>query len=231
MMTLRFQKEIVKLNKLLLSQGATVEQNVYNAVKSLSERDDKIDAALAEADRKVDQMEIDIEEECLKILALHQPVANDLRFVISVLKINAVLERISDLALSIARRSAFLAKREPAPVSVPLAAMANRAQTMVRSSLDAFVNMDVEAARAVLVADEELDALRRESEKILIEAMRKHPQSLECLLQLFSIVRHLERVGDQATNIAEGVIYLVKGEIVRHRSQAYWANAGNSETK
>jgi len=165
--------------------------------------------------------EIDIEEECLKLLALHQPVAMDLRFIVAVLKINNDLERISDLAVNVAERAAFLAARPKIDAPFDFLLMARKAQTMLRMSLDALVNWESSLASQVCAMDDEVDAINREMYNQVKDEIRKHPENLDALIHLLSVSRHLERIADQATNIAEDVIYMVEGKIVRHRAEDY----------
>lgn len=162
-----------------------------------------------------------VEEDCLKILALHQPVAIDLRYIISVLKINNDLERTGDLAVNIAERAAFLATQERLEIPFDFSGMAEKAQSMLKRSLDALVKMDADLAREVCASGDEVDAINRDMYIQVQEGIRKHPKRLECLVHILSVSRHLERVADLATNIAEDVIYVIKGEIVRHRTEDY----------
>jgi phosphate transport system protein len=166
-------------------------------------------------------MEVDVEEECLKILALHQPVAIDLRFIVTALKINNDLERIGDLAVNIAERSEFLAGQEPISVPFDFEAMAEKTQWMVTESLDSLVDMDCKRAYQVCAADDEVDALNRKMYKQVEASIIAHPRWTRCLFHLLSVSRHLERIADHATNIAEDVIYMVEGKIVRHKAEDY----------
>jgi phosphate transport system protein len=166
-------------------------------------------------------MEVGVEEDCLKILALHQPVAIDLRFIVAVLKINNDLERIGDLAVNIAERSAFLSKHPPFGFSLGLVEMADRAQDMLKHSLDALINLDSGLAQEVCAADDEIDAMNRQMYLKIQDAIRSNPGKLESLIHLLSVSRHLERIADHATNIAEDVIYMVEGRIARHRTEDY----------
>ena len=169
-----------------------------------------------ETDWEIDEMEVDIEEECLKILALHQPVAVDLRFLIAVIKINNDLERIADEALNIAERVISIAKREDPGFRFDYVAMASKAEKMLKHSLDALVNLDVDLSFKVVMLDDAVDALHREAYQGACEEMRNKPGAIKYLLNYYLISRHLERIADHATNIAEEVIYLIEGEIVRH---------------
>jgi phosphate transport system protein len=211
--------EISKLKKSILTMGAVVEERVLLSVKAVHERDEKLARKIIDGDPEVDRLEVDLEEECLKILALHQPVAIDLRFIIAVIKINSDLERIADLAVNIAERAAFLAAQAKIEIHPDLSVMSEKAKTMVKQCLDAFVNMDTALAKAVIRTDDEVDGLNRSMYKSLESGMVEKPERIECLIHLLSVSRYLERIADHATNIAEDVIYMIKGEIVRHQSK------------
>ena len=161
-------------------------------------------------------MEVDVEEEVLKTLALYQPVAADLRFVVAVLKINNDLERMGDLAKNIAKRVLFLTQCERVELPPDFRWMSAKTQAMVKQSLDALVNSDTALARKVRAADDEVDQLRSNIQKNIEQQIVHSPQQTECLMRLTSVSRHLERLADMATNICEDVIYMVEGEIVRH---------------
>ncbi len=167
---------------------------------------------------EIDHLEVDVEEDCLKILALHQPVAVDLRFIVAVLKINNDLERIGDLAVNIAERSLTMAGMPAAGVPFDFSEMARRAQAMLRKSLDALVDLDENLAREVLPEDDAVDAMQRE----VFELVSRPPsdrQDIAYTLHQLLIARHLERIADHATNIANDVIYMVRGEIMRHKHE------------
>ena len=166
-------------------------------------------------------MEVDMEEECLKILALYQPVAIDLRFIITALKINNDLERIGDLAVNLAEHSAFLAGRPKTDVPFDFNEMTEKTELMLRKSLDALVKMDSKLAYEVCADDDEIDAMDRQMHMIVQQAVHTHPEQTECLMHLRSASGHLERVADHATNIAEDVIYMIEGRIVRHKAEDY----------
>ncbi|HUJ73429.1 MAG TPA: phosphate signaling complex protein PhoU [bacterium] len=211
---------------MLLSLGADVEGSVYKAVQALDRRDKSMAEQVISGDAAIDKFEVYLEEECLKILALHQPVAIDLRFVIAVLKINNDLERIGDLAVNIAERALFLAAHQPLDVPFDFASMAAKAQQMLKKSLDALVNMDPRMARDVCAADDEVDALNRDMYGRIEDGIRQHPEHLESLIHYLGVSRYLERIADHATNIAEDVIYMVDGDIVRHRAEGYRPRSG-----
>jgi len=164
---------------------------------------------------------VELEEDGLKIIALHQPVAIDLRFIVSVLRINSDLERIGDLAVNIAERANYLAGAESSAIAIDFAPMAEKAQEMLTKSLDAFVNMDAALAKQLIEMDNEVDEMNRRMYRTVYELIRKNPGDVEVLLHLLSASRHLERIADHATNIAEDVIYMVDGNIVRHKPEEY----------
>ena len=220
-MSTHLRRELDRLKKQMLSLSALVEEDVRNAVLALERRDERLAQKVIDSDLEVDHAEVDLEEECLKILALHQPVAIDLRFIVAALKINNDLERIGDLAVNIAERAQYLATHDRVDWPFDFAGMAERAQTMVKQSLDALVTMDANLARDVCAADDEVDAMNREVYLQVQEAIRRNPEQMAALVHLLSVSRHLERIADHATNIAEDVIYMTRGEIVRHRAEQY----------
>jgi phosphate transport system protein len=193
------------------------------ATKSLDSRDGNLAAKVIEGDLHIDHLEVDLEEDCLKVLALYQPVAIDLRFIVAVLKINSDLERIGDLAVNIAERASFLATQRRVEIPIDFLTMSEKAQGMLRKSLDALANLDANLAYKVCASDDEVDAMNREMYRLVQDAIRKHPERLECLIHMLSASRHLERIADLATDISEDVIYMVKGEIIRHRTEDFKA--------
>jgi len=215
------QNEVEKLKKKLLSLSAIVEDTVYRAVKSLRERDGKLAQWVIEIDNEIDEREVDIEEECQKILALHQPVAHDLRFIIAVLKINAELERIGDATVNIAERVKFFVTEEQIDIPFDFPGMAQKAQAMLHKSLDALVQLDAALAYEVIQADDEVDAINREMYGQIEECIQRDPVRVDTYIHLLGIAHHIERIGDHASNIAEDVIYLIEGTIVRHRTEEY----------
>ncbi len=215
------KREIDKLKQMLLSLCEVAEANLRQAVKSIQVRDAKLARKVIETDIEIDHMEVNIEEECLKILALYQPVAVDLRFIITALKINNDLERIGDLAVNLAERSTFLAARQKVDVPFDFDAMTEKTKSMLRKSLDALVNMDSKLAYEVCAADDEVDDMNRQMFQMVQDTIRAHPDWMESLIHLLSASRQLERVADHATNIAEDVIYMIEGRIVRHKAEDY----------
>jgi phosphate transport system protein len=214
---LHLQRAIENLKQRLLALSAEVEQNLYLAVFSLERQDPLLARKTIVQDDRIDQLEVELEEEGLKVLALHQPVASDLRFIVGVLRINSDLERIGDLAVNIAERAIFLSDRPRVELPLRLSVMAERAQRMLKEGLDALVSLDVAQARRVIEEDDVLDAMNREVFSFVYRRIREAPGEAEVLIHFLSATRYLERVGDHATNIAEDVIYLVDGVIVRHK--------------
>lgn len=210
-------RQVEQLKQKILYVGSMVEGALAQAVLALISRDDAIARTVIDEDDDIDRLEVDVEEDCLKVLALYQPVAVDLRFVVAVLKINNDLERMGDLAKNIAKKTIYLARHEPLDLPIDFRGMAAQAQSMVRASLDALVNGDVQLAARVRHDDDELDTMRSRIHDVVRSEIRKQPDRVEYLLKLYSVAKHLERVGDMATNIAEEVIYMVEGEIVRHQ--------------
>ncbi|RJP66428.1 MAG: phosphate transport system regulatory protein PhoU [Candidatus Abyssobacteria bacterium SURF_17] len=215
-MVVHLQKEIEKLKKNILYLAAVVEENVRRAVRSIETRDSKLAEKVIEVDLEIDRREVWIEEDCLKILALHQPVAIDLRFITAVLKLNNDLERIGDLAVNIAERSIYLSSTERTDATFDYRPMIQKTEAMLNESLNALVNMNPQLARKVCEADDDVDEMERRIVAHAEEAIRKNPEQADRLLHHMFVARHLERIADHATNIAEDVIYMVEGEIVRH---------------
>ena len=196
---------------------ASVEELVNNAVGELGKPRIHLSVDLDELDDEIDRWDVQIEEDCLKILALHQPVAVDLRRITSVLKISAELERVADLAVNISERAQGLASFPEVVIPDKLHEMATISLEMLHHSIDAFVELDGALARKVCGSDDYVDKLNREIITDLIELMRHNPSLIEPAVQLFSASRHVERIADHATNIAEDVVYLVEGAIIRHK--------------
>ena len=218
-MSKHLEREFEQLKKDILSLGARVEEAVHQSVKSISLRDAKLAQKVIDGDLAIDQREVEIEEDCLKVLALHQPVAIDLRFIVAVMKINNDLERIADLAVNIAERTVSLSQKPPLTASFDFPTMAGKVESMLRLCLDALVQTDPSRARQVLTADDEIDVIHRQMYDLVQSAILDQPSEINGLIQMLSVSRYLERIADHATNIAEDVIYLVQGEIVRHRSE------------
>jgi phosphate transport system protein len=216
-MTKHFQRELKRIKKMILSLGASVEERVRMASQAMEDWDIELASQIISTDHEIDKMEVEIEEECLKILALHQPVAVDLRFIVAVIKINNDLERIGDQAVNIAQRIETISEyNQYKETYFDYFDMAAKAEKMLKMSLDALVNMDIDLAFNVLKFDNEVDAIQKEAYDRIKIAIEKEPQRVELLINLLLISRHIERLADHTTNIAEEVIYLIEGEIIRH---------------
>ena len=216
-MSVHFQREIDELKKQLLSLCAVVHEQVELAVRALINRDEGLAREVQKNDADVDRREVEVEEECLKILALYQPVAIDLRFIVAVLKINNDLERIGDLAVNIARKARALAVAPPAAMPFDLAGMSEKTKAMLRDSLDAMVNMDSERAIEICGRDDEIDSMKHDIRRQAEEMIAEDPSQTKVLLRLMAVSRNLERIADLATNIAEDVVYMVESKIIRNR--------------
>jgi phosphate transport system protein len=219
---IHLERQIEKVKKQLLTLGTAVEESLHDAIQAIQDRDVELADKVIDHDRKIDEQEIDVEEECLHALALHQPVAHDLRFLVSVLKINSDLERIGDLAVHIAEQAKFLAHegrvdRWP----YDLTGMSYKVEWMLRTSLDALVNLDTKKASRVREMDDEVDDIHRGMYNTVTEHMRSQPDQVEQMIHLLNISRQLERTADHACNISKDVLYLVEGEIVRHKRKSF----------
>jgi phosphate transport system protein len=219
-MSKHLERDLDDLQKDLLALAASVEEAIHKAIRALQDRDVALAEEVIDGDNDIDEEENHVEEECLKVLALHQPVAVDLRRVTAVLLINTDLERMADLAEDIAERAVTLARWPAIPIPADLQRMTDLTSSMVRQALDAFVNLDPKLARLVCRLDDEVDRYNKSIIDELIRLMQRSPDLVEPGLSFFSATRHLERIADHATNIAEDVIYLVEGAIVRHRPAA-----------
>lgn len=226
-MSKHLTRDLEDLHRKVMGMAARVEDAVYAALKALQTREPTTARAVIAGDEAIDRLENAIFEECLRLIALHQPVAIDLRLIATTFMVTTDLERMGDLAVDIAERADALAGLPPIlgdtaadPLSAKLQRMTDIATGMVRQVLDAFVNMDGPLARRVIRTDSEVDRYHADIIRDVIARMQKSPDAVEAGLSLFSAVRHLERIADHATNIAEDVIYLVDGELVRHRPDA-----------
>ncbi len=211
-----FHHELTKLNKKLLKLSALVEERVRTAAEVIESKDQNIIQSIIVSDYEVDEMEIDIEEDCLKILALHQPVASDLRFLIAVIKINNEMERIADIAVNIAKRVDNISKfNHAAAISYDFSDMSDRVLSMLKKSIDALVNNDVKLARSIFLDDDFVDTYRNLCYEDIKERIKKDPDHPGYHINTYLLARHLERIADRAVNIAEEVIYFVEGTITR----------------
>jgi phosphate transport system protein len=216
---LLLHRELEQLKNRMLGLANEVEQNATRAVRALVERDEGLARTVAGTRGNVNQTVIMLEEECLKILALHQPFAIDLRICIAVLKINVDLERINDLAVAIAERALQVTQQPAVELPFDVLGMATKTRAMLMNSLTALVALDAGMARDVGAADDEVDALCRDMFSQVAARIQAHPQAAESLIAVLNSGRDLERIADHATNIAEDVIYIIEGEIVRHGRQ------------
>jgi phosphate transport system protein len=212
-----FETEMQALKNRLLSMGAMVEERVHQAVLALMERNAATAEGIIAGDQEVNDLQIEVDDRCLKLLALQQPMASDLRLITAAMKINADLERIGDQAVNVAENSLKLMTAAPLKPIIDLPRMAEIAEGMTRDSLDAFVRKDAALARAVLARDDEVDQLKDHIFRVLLTYMMADPGTIERALSLILVSRNLERIADHATNIAEDAIYAVEGREVRHQ--------------
>ncbi len=217
-MSKHLQRDLDSLQRDMLALAGLVEAAVSKAILALQERNVSHAREVIDGDVQIDNEENHIDEECLKILALHQPVAVDLRLIAAAMLINVDLERIGDLAEDIAERAIYLAQPPLLPIPRKLQNMTDLTTMMLRHSLDAYVNLNKSQAQSVMRMDDQVDRYNEEIIEEIVEKMKSAPELIEAGLSMFSAVRHLERIADHATNIAEDVIYLIDGEIVRHRT-------------
>ena len=215
-MTKHFLAQTKVLKKMILHLTAMVEDNLQNAVLSVTNGDHELASQVMADEEKIDHYEVEVEEECLKTLALYQPVAIDLRFLVAVLKITNDLERISDLATNIAQRTGNLIEHRSVGFPFDLDGMLVKTMAMVKGSADALVNKDSALAWKVCADDDEVDQIHHDAFITVQNEIRAHPDRVDYYVSLLSLSRNLERIADHATNIAEDVIYMIEGEIVRH---------------
>ena len=215
-MSRHFHEELEALKQTLLAMGGLVEDQIRRVMKALLERDDVVAQEVIERDRQVNTYDVEVDEQCVSLIALHQPAAGDLRFITTAMKIVTDLERIGDQAVNIAQRVLELNVEPQLKPYIDLPRMAERAQRMVKESLDAFVARDTALARQVCGDDAEVDALKEQIFRELLTFMMEDPRTIPRAIRLILISRFMERVADHATNIAEMVIYMVEGKMVRH---------------
>jgi phosphate transport system protein len=224
-----FEQELEALKAKLLEMSALVENSVYRSVQAVVERNAELAQQVIITEARINKLEIEVDENAIRLLALQQPVAADLRLITVAIKINNDLERMGDLAVSIAERAIQLVREPFIQPSVDIPYIAGLVQSMVRKALDAFVSRDAELAKSVLVSDDAVDQLRTANYHELISFMEKEPQHIPQAFQLLSVVRNLERIADHATNVAEDVLFLVKGIDVRHHNERYTTLPVNPE--
>jgi phosphate transport system protein len=219
-METHFQQELTKLKEQLLKMGGLAERAISNAIDALVKRDTPLAERTIGEDEKINKMELLIDEWCLKLLALHQPLAADLRFITSAMRINVELERIGDLAVNIAERVVSLNQEPQLKPYIDIPRMAEITKNMVKDVLDAFVNGDAELARSVCERDDQVDALNDQVFRELITYMLADPKTITRAVHLIIVSRHLERIADHTTNIAEGVIFMLKALVIKHHADA-----------
>lgn len=214
-MATHLHRAMDKIKREILALGALVEERFKKSIDAVRAENIELANWIIDTDYEVDEREIEVEEECLKILALYQPVATDLRLIIAVIKINNDLERIADYAVNIARRF-ITSSDDPDKFGYDYTAMAEKAANMLKLSLDALVGMNVAMAYRVLEMDEDVNAMRDDAYRTMKADIRAHPAMVAEIINMYLISRHIERIGDHTTNIAEEVIYLIEGDIIRH---------------
>ena len=214
--TRHFEEELEVLQQRLLSMGGLAEDRMGDSVRAVTQRDPALVERILEGDEPINALHIEIDDRCFKLLALHQPMAADLRAIVAAVKINTDLERVGDLAVNIAEAAKRYLQHPPVKPLIDIPRMGDIAQSMLRDALDAFVRRDTKLAEAVLAADDTLDALKTQIFRELLTFMLSEPSTIEPALDLILISRHLERIGDHATNIAEDVIFMVSARDVRH---------------
>jgi phosphate transport system protein len=212
----RYEEELSKLREEILYMGGMVEDQIQKSIKSLVERDSKLAELIIERDHEVNRLDVDIDDICVRLLALHQPAGRDLRFITTGLKITTDLERIGDMAVNICERALELNQEPQLKPYIDIPRMARVAQRMIRESLDAFVREDTELALKVCKDDEEVDQLNSQIFREVVTFMIDDPHTINRAIKISSISKYLERIADHATNIAEMVIFMVKGKSIRH---------------
>jgi phosphate transport system protein len=216
-MSKHLERDLENLRGSLLSVGSLVEEAFRKAIAALEGRRRELAEEVVREDQRIDLKEVEVEEDCLKVLALHQPVALDLRFLAAVMKINNDLERMGDYAVSIAERVTHMLSDPPAPLHPDILPMSEVTRRMLRGCLDAFVQSDSAAARRIILEDDQVDLLQARIIKDLRKRMRERPAEVDQALDLFTVTRRIERIADLSTNVAQDVVYMVEGEIIRHR--------------
>jgi phosphate transport system protein len=213
-----FQEELEALQARLLEMGGLAEERVRASVQGLVARDVVVTEATMRGDEPINRLHVEIDDRCFRLLALYQPMATDLRAIVAAVKINSDLERVGDLAVNIAEAAKRYVTHPPVKQLIDIPRMGDIAQAMLRDALDAYVKRDVTLARAVLKCDDELDALKTQVFRELLTYMLSDPSTIEPALDLILVSRHLERIGDHATNVAEDVIFMVSAKDVRHHA-------------
>jgi len=212
----QFEEELIEIKEKVIRLGGIVEKQIADAIKSLVDRDSQLAEKVIEKDHIVNGLEVDIDELCLKVLATRQPAASDLRLITTAIKVITDLERVGDEATNISERAVELNRDEPLKPFIDLPRMAEASEKMLKESLDAFINGDTNLAAKVLADDDLVDDLYKQIVRELLSIMREDPQTISRAMKVMFIAKYLERIGDHATNIAEVVIFMVKGKVVRH---------------
>ena len=220
-MAKHLQRDLDQLKREILAVGTLVEEAIGKSLRLLEDRDLAMIDEILEGDATIDEREVEVEEECLKVMALHQPMAADLRFVIAVLKVNNDLERMGDLACNIAKRCRHALMRPAAPDLVDFAALGEKVLGMVHASLEALVHQDPEMAREVCRMDEEVDVIHRSNYELFKRRMRDDPALVEDAVNALTVSRSLERIADLATTVAEDIVFMVDGEVIRHQADGH----------
>ncbi len=223
-----FQQDLDALKERLLAMGGLAEERVRESVRGLMDRDLAALDTVITGDEPINDLHMEVDDRCFKLLALHQPMAADLRVIVAAVKINTDLERVGDLAVNIAEAAKRYLQHPPVKPLIDIPRMGELAQKMLRDSLDAFVRRDMALAEAVLVADDTLDALKSQIFRELLTYMLQAPDTIEPALDLILISRHLERIGDHATNVAEDVIFILSARDVRHHGSDPARGAGDT---
>jgi phosphate transport system protein len=210
------QREVGYIKEKVILLSATVEQNVALATKAVQNKNSELAREVIDSDYLIDQKEVEIEEDCLKILALHQPVAVDLRFLVAILKMNNDLERIADLAVNIAEKAIYLSLRKNTEDPILFNEMVLKVKDMLRMSVESLVDLDIDKAKVILKSDNDIDEINREHYYVVRKLIKGGKHDVNELVHLLDVSRNLERIADHITNIAEDIIYMISGEIIRH---------------
>jgi len=215
--THNFQQQLEGISEKILRLGGLVEEAIGKSVRALVDRDSALAGEVVAGDAEIDRLELEIDDLCVEVLARNQPLARDLRFLCTTMKITPDLERIGDHAVNISERAIELNNEPPLRTLVDMPLMASRAQQMVRGALDAFVRHDSDAARAVIQMDDELDQRMEQTFRVLLSHMIENPTTISRALRLTFVAKYFERIGDQATNICEQIVYMNDATVIKHR--------------
>jgi len=218
-MSIILEKEINNIRKNLMHLSTIVDESVRKSVNAVLEKDEKLAISIIESDNIIDKLEVEIEEECLKVLALHHPVAIDLRYIIACMKINSDLERIGDLTVNIAERAIAIAKHKDEDIPVDFSPIMEKTQQMLSKSINGLIDLNEKNVKDVLIMDNEVDNLNKEIHNKIIKLIKEKPKKTKYFLHILGVSRQLERIADYATNICEDIIYMTEGKIIRHQKQ------------